>query len=148
MSRILVDTNVLVYLFDRGEFEKQAVSLALFEKMEFVLNVCVSTQNLAEFFHATTRSRSPILSVQDSAKQVEKFAAAFPIYDVTQFTVLEAVRGVRQHQFSYFDAQLWATAKLNQVPVIFSEDFNAGSMIEGVSFVNPFAREFNLERWL
>jgi predicted nucleic acid-binding protein len=148
MSRILVDTNVLVYLFDRGEFEKQAASLTLFERTEFVLSACVSAQNLAEFFHATTRSRTPILSVEDSIKQVERFAAAFPIFEVTRFTVLEAVRGVRQYEFPYYDAQLWATAKLNQVPVIFSEDFNAGSMIEGVSFVNPFAREFDLERWV
>ena len=40
------------------------------------------------------------------------------------------------------------TARLNQVPVVFSEDFNDGSILEGVRFVNPFSREFLLEKWL
>lgn len=148
MARILVDTNVLVYMFDQGELVKQTSAIALFAHTEFALQVCISAQNLAEFFRATTRLRSPILSVEDSAKQIEKFATVFPVFDITRFTILEATRGVRQYQFSYYDAQVWATAKLNQIPVIFSEDFNAGSMIEGVSFANPFAHGFELERWL
>ena len=49
---------------------------------------------------------------------------------------------------SYYDAQLWATARLNQVPIIFSEDFAAGSVVEGVRFVNPFAEGFALNSWL
>ena len=39
--------------------------------------------------------------------------------------MLEALREVRDHQLSYYDAQIWAAARLNQVPVIFSEDFNS-----------------------
>jgi len=37
-----------------------------------------------------------------------------------------------------WDAQIWAAARLNQIPVVVSEDFNSGSMTEGVRFVNPF----------
>ncbi len=61
--------------------------------------------------------------------------------------VLEALRGVRDHQLSYYDAQVWATARLNQVPVIFSEDFKPNATLEGVRFVNPFASDFVLENW-
>ncbi len=57
------------------------------------------------------------------------------------------LRGVRDHQLSYYDAQVWATARLNQVPVIFSEDFNSNAPLEGVRFVNPFASDFVLENW-
>jgi len=59
----------------------------------------------------------------------------------------EAGRGVRDYKLAYYDAQIWATAKLNQVPVVFSEDFNDGQVLEGVRFVNPFAMGFNLEDW-
>jgi predicted nucleic acid-binding protein len=62
--------------------------------------------------------------------------------------VLEAGRGVRDHQFSYYDAQVWATARLNQVPIIFSEDFSAGSIIEGVRFVDPFSPGFAIKTWI
>ena len=62
--------------------------------------------------------------------------------------VLEAARGVLDHNMSYYDAQVWASARLNQIPIIFSEDFNDGSVIEGVRFVNPFAGGFRLEAWV
>jgi predicted nucleic acid-binding protein len=61
--------------------------------------------------------------------------------------VIEAARGVRDHSLAYYDAQIWAAARLNQVSVIFSEDFNIGSTLEGISFVNPFASDFVLEAW-
>ena len=67
--------------------------------------------------------------------------------DVTGSVVLQAARGVCDHQFSFWDAQIWAVARLNQVPVIFSEDFDSGAVIEGVQFVNPFAGDFQPEAW-
>jgi len=45
------------------------------------------------------------------------------------------------YQMPFWDAQIWATAKLNQIPKILSEDFQHGRAIEGVVFVNPFKVE-------
>jgi predicted nucleic acid-binding protein len=42
----------------------------------------------------------------------------------------------------------WAAARLNQIPVIFSEDFRAGAVFEGVRYVNPFAQGFQLQDWI
>jgi len=55
---------------------------------------------------------------------------------------------VRQHSLSYYDAQIWAAARLNQVLVIFSEDFNSGSVLDGVRFVNPLVTDFDLDAWV
>jgi hypothetical protein len=35
---------------------------------------------------------------------------------------------------------------MNQIPLILSEDFNAGAVIEGVRFDNPFSMDFALDR--
>ena len=51
---------------------------------------------------------------------------------------------MKEHSFRYFDEQIWSTAKLNQVPVVLSEDFPSGTTVEGVSFENPLAEEFDL----
>jgi len=67
---------------------------------------------------------------------------------VTGAIVLEAVRGVRTYQMSYWDAQIWASARMNQIPVVLSEDFGEGTTIEGVHFVNPFGSDFNIDAWL
>jgi predicted nucleic acid-binding protein len=66
------------------------------------------------------------------------------VLPLTPAVVLEAVRGVRDHRLSYFDAQVWAAAKLGQVNIILSEDFNTGATLEGVSFVNPLDRSVDL----
>jgi predicted nucleic acid-binding protein len=58
--------------------------------------------------------------------------------------VLEALRGVGEHMLSYYDVQIWAVARIWQVAVILSEDFNPGAVLDGVSFANPLDPEFDL----
>ena len=70
--------------------------------------------------------------------------AAFTVLPLTPAVVLEAVRGFRDQSFSYFDAQIWAAAKLVQIPVILSEDFATGSVVEGASFLNPLTENVDL----
>lgn len=148
MAAILIDTNVLVYAHDRGEFAKQGHAIEVLEHLQLVGAGRLSVQCLAEFFWATTRGPQPKLTTVEAGLQVERLARAFPVFDVTPMIVLEAMRGVRDHGMAYWDAQIWATARLNQVAVVFSEDFNAGSVVDGVRFVNPFAQDFRVEEQL
>ena len=108
----------------------------------------ISTQVLSEFFVAVTRKIAAPLSVDQAYERVKNHLQSWTILDLTGLVVLEAVRGVRDHQFNFWDAQVWATARLNQIEVVFSEDFNAGAVIEGVRFANPFAKGFQIEEWV
>jgi predicted nucleic acid-binding protein len=70
---------------------------------------------------------------------------AWPILSIAPLVALEAARGVRDHRLPYWDAQLWATARLNQIPTVLTEDRDlAERSIEGVRFVNPFSPSFTL----
>ena len=147
-SRVLVDTNVLVYAYDRSEPEKQHRALEVLDRLAVTSVGVISTQVLAEFFVAITRRIAAPLSVAKAYERVENYLQAWDVLDVTGMIVLEATRGVREYRFNFWDAQIWATARLNQIPVVFSEDFNSGQVTEGVRFVNPFAEEFHLEDWV
>ena len=147
-ARAVLDTNLLVYGHDRSEPQKQRQALRVLDRAQNTGSGALTTQILAEFFAATTRQLSATLSVDEAADQVELLARAWPVFDVTAFTVLEALRGVLTYRMSYWDAQIWASARLNQIPLILSEDFDAGAIIEGVRFVNPFAGDFELDDWL
>jgi len=147
MAAILVDTNVLVYAHDRGEFEKQGQAIETLYRLQVTGSGRLSTQCLAEFFSVVTRGSPPKLTIAEAAQQVEKLARSWPVFNITPQIVLEAIRGVRDYQFSFWDAQLWAAAHLNHTPIVFSEDFNPGAVIEGVRFVNPFAEDFRPEAW-
>ena len=57
--------------------------------------------------------------------------------------VLEATRGVRAHQLAWWDALIWAAARLHEVGIVLSEDFAHDRVIEGVHFMDPFRRGFS-----
>ncbi len=148
MPPILIDTNLLIYLYDPNQPDKQKQSELVLEQLELTRNGRLSVQALAEFFSVATRKLSPSLTSAQALDQVTLFTRLWPVFDLTPMIVMEAGRGVRDHKLSYYDAQVWATARLNQVPVVFSEDFRDGSILEGVRFLNPFSPKFLLEKWL
>lgn len=147
-DRVLVDTNVLVYAYDRSEPEKQRRALEVLDRLAISGMGVISTQVLSEFFVAVTSKIAAPLSTAEAYDRVKNYLQSWTVLDLTGMIVLEAARGARDHQFNFWDAQIWATARLNQIPVVFSEDFNAGQMTEGVRFVNPFAEDFHLEDWV
>jgi predicted nucleic acid-binding protein len=55
--------------------------------------------------------------------------------------LVEAIRGVKVHLLSFWDAMIWATAKQAKMEKIYTEDFQHGRIVEGVSFINPFRQE-------
>ena len=147
---ILLDANILVYAHDPAEADKQARALACLDEVNAAGVGRLSSQVLGEFFVIATRLRGQgaLLSVEDARLQVDRFLRAWRVLEVTPAIVAEAVRGVKAYQLPYWDAQLWATARLNQVPILFSEDFNTGATIEGVRFVNPLALGFDIRSWI
>jgi predicted nucleic acid-binding protein len=147
MTEILIDTNVLVYAHDRSEPNKQIQAIKLLEKLQITGGGHLSAQCLSEFFSAVTRGQAPKLTIGEAARQVDRLARVWPVLDITSQIVLEATRGVREYQLCFWDAQIWAAARLNQIPVVFSEDFSTGAVIEGVRFANPFSDDFAPHTW-
>ena len=143
----LLDTNVLAYSIDQRFEDKRRRALDVIEQLAGLESAALSVQVLAEFFNVSTRKLVPPLSAEEAIDKMEVFMQLFPAFALTPLIVTEAARGVQNHRFSYYDAQLWATARLNQIPLIFSEDFNTGSTIEGVQFVNPFEEGFEIDDW-
>ena len=70
---------------------------------------------------------------------IDTLCGAFEVVPVTPAIVREALRGVRDHGMSWFDAQMWAAARLHQVPYLLTEDMAAGASHDGVTIVDPFA---------
>ncbi|MEI7846505.1 MAG: PIN domain-containing protein [Chloroflexota bacterium] len=148
MTDVLLDTNVLIYYHDALSPEKQSQAKLVLQHLTENKNGCVSAQNLAEFVSVALRRLKPPLTPAEALAEVSLLSATLRVIDLNRNIVLEAARGVRDYQLSYYDAQIWAAARLNQIPVIFSEDFQNGQMIETVRFANPFGLNFNINEWL
>lgn len=146
-GEVLVDTNVLAYAYDRSEHGKQRLALAVLDHLAGTQRGVLTTQVLGELFVTLTRKLTERMAVEQAAERIRHYVLSWPILDVTRLIVLEAARGVRLHQLSFWDAQIWATARLNQIPVIFSEDFGANRTLDGIRVVNPFHSDFHLMAW-
>ncbi len=142
---VFLDTNVLIYAYDLAEPVKQRRALEVIDELVQRGLGVISTQVLAEFFTVSTSKMKRLLTEEQAQERVTRFARIFRVLPVTETVVLEAIRGVRRYRFSYWDAQIWAVARMHQIPLVFTEDFAIGSTIEGVHFVNPFAEDFHLE---
>lgn len=146
-DRIFVDTNVLVYAYDRSEPVKQQQAFHLLNKLTISGSGVMSVQVMSELFNTITRKITAPLSLAEAYQRLENYQQSWIILDLTPVIVLEAVRGVQVHQLNFWDAQIWAAARMNQITTIFSEDFNSGTVLESVRFVNPFASNFQLADW-
>jgi predicted nucleic acid-binding protein len=59
------------------------------------------------------------------------------VFPTTPETVLLAIDGVERHRLSFWDAMIWASALINGVFEIYSEDMQHGQMLDGVRIENP-----------
>ena len=146
-SAFLVDTDVLVYAYDPTDGAKRERAITVLEHLGARPMGALSAQILGEFFITVTQKIPSPLTEAEAEHSVTHYIRSWVVYDLTELVVLEAVRGLRRHRLSYWDSLIWATAKLNGVPNVLSEDFSDGALLEGVRFLNPFAETFDLA-WL
>lgn len=139
----LVDTNILVYLFDPGDRRKQRLASEL---LEFGLQedtLRVPHLAIVEFVAAVARPRArrpPLLSTADAYRVAEELLAQFVILYPNEALVRTALRGAAAYQLPWYDAHLWAYAEHYGLSELYSEDFEHGRLYGTVRVVNPFLR--------
>jgi predicted nucleic acid-binding protein len=148
IARALIDTNILVYCYDRSAPVKQSRAIETVDRLVRSRAGAISTQVLGEFFTTVTRKLPMPLTAEDAWGRLNHYASAWTVYNLTPQVVLEAVRGVRERMLNYWDAQIWAVARLHHISVILSEDFQDGYLLEGVRFLNPLRAGSPAQEWL
>lgn len=135
--RVTFDSNILIYAVSRSD-PKHPAAAALIDRA--VRGDCRQTlQSLAECFNVLSRKyRMPVV---EAFGWVQSFQRLFPVVAADASDLDRAMRAVGDHQLSFWDAMLWATAKRSGCSLLLSEDFQDGRRLEGVLFVDPFAPE-------
>jgi predicted nucleic acid-binding protein len=80
-------------------------------------------------------------------QRLQHHVSIWPVFAVKFQVVLEAVRGVRQHQLSFWDAQIWAAARLNYVSMVLTEDIGPGAVIRGCTLRGSLRGRFPAARF-
>jgi len=86
-DRIFVDTNVLVYAYDRSEPEKQRRALEMLDRLAVTGAGMISTQILSEFFVAVTQKIAAPLSVDEACDRLKNYVQSWTVVDLTGMIV-------------------------------------------------------------
>ena len=136
-DKVFVDTNILVYAYDRRDPAKQERAFEILADAISNENGVVSAQVLGEFYNATTRRVSNPLPEEVVREAISLFAT-LPVIDIDLGLVQRAVGTCYNYRISYWDSLIIAAAEKAGCTQIFSEDFNTGQTYHGILVVNPF----------
>jgi predicted nucleic acid-binding protein len=135
--RVFLDTNVLVYAYDKHEPAKQAKAQSLLTAAVREENGFLSTQVLSEFFTVVTgKIRNP-LSAHEAGEVIEMLGI-LQIQEIDFEMVRRAIDTHKRYGISYWDSLVLSAAERAECAELHSEDLKDGETYNGVRVVNPF----------
>jgi predicted nucleic acid-binding protein len=133
-GKIFLDANILVYAHDKDLPVKRRRSREIIEKLAANGSGVISTQVIQEFYVTVTRK----LGVQPlAAKAVVGTFSMFEIAQTSPDLIDDAIDCSILNKISFWDALIVAAASATGCTTIYSEDLNAGQVIQGVRIENP-----------
>lgn len=136
-ARAFLDTNVLVYCYDRREPRKQTRALEIMQGAWRPIDVVLSTQVLQEFYVVVTRKLANPISAEHAEEAVAELAA-LPVVPCDAALVRTSIALARRYQLSLWDALILEAARTGSCECVLTEDLQDGLQVEGVRVENPF----------
>ena len=134
-TKIFLDTNILAYIFDSRDIAKKTKAKELFSKLVIENNCMISTQVLQELFNVVTKK---LKYSKEDAQKIIMSLMNLDIHQVSTLDIQVAMKISSESQFTIYDSLIIAAANAESCKIVYSEDLNAGQVVEGVKIVNPF----------
>jgi predicted nucleic acid-binding protein len=130
-----LDTNILLYGYDRDAADKRAVAQSLIEDAWHKLGrTAISVQVLQEFHVNFVRTGN---SPAEAAALIGDFSL-WPVIDNTLSLLRLGLSLQARWQVSLWDAMILAAAHTSGARELITEDLNHGQDYGGVRVINPF----------
>lgn len=138
MSKVFIDTNILVYSMDQFDPEKMNQCRILLTSAADGNHGVISTQVQQEFYVAATKKlgADPIL-----VKAILHSFAQFELVVISPSMIYDAIDCSVINRISFWDALIVEAARSARCEAIWTEDLNDGQVIRGVRIENPLKPE-------
>jgi len=136
-DKVFVDTNVIVYAYDKNAGEKHRVAADIMTDLWRSGLGTISTQVLQEFFVTLTKKISvpmDISVVRETIRRLSKWDVLLIDADM----IIRATELQERYKYSFWDSMIIASAIAGRARTILSEDLADGQIIQGISIRNPF----------
>jgi predicted nucleic acid-binding protein len=136
-----IDTNVLVYSFDKDDPVRQQRAIELIDQLsehpdDTILPWQVIVECLACLRRWVDRGRLPASDVEQHMADV---SLLFPVAMPSMNMIPISLGLTSRHSMSHWDSLLIAACIEANVETLYSEDLGAGEQYDSVTVVNPFA---------
>lgn len=132
-GRAFIDTNVLIYAVGPASPKRSRAEILLRTLPEAV----ISSQIIAEFVNICLKKQ--VLSERETAEAASDWMDIFHYVPITEAIVRRAFAVRSRYGFSWWDSLVIAAALESNCTVLYTEDLQAGQLIEGTLQVEiPF----------
>ena len=136
-DRVFLDTNILVYAYDRHDPRKQGIAQSLLIDGMENESAALSVQVLGEFFNVVTRQIKQPMTTDEAKEAIELFSNLL-IQEIDLAMVERAIDTHKIYRISYWDALIVSAAERAGCKRILSEDWNDGQLYHSIPISNPF----------
>jgi len=139
----LVDSNILIYAYDKSEKEKNPIAERILESViKNQSRIFLSTQILSEVYTNITSKIKRPLQKKEAKKLIEEFSLINNIKTliIKNKTILKAIDLSIEYNVQYWDALIAATMQENNIQTIITENAKDFKKIPWLKVVNPFSK--------
>ena len=131
-TKIALDTNILIYLYDDSDERKRNISESL-----ILDRPIIGSQVISEFLNVTKRLlKLPKNELMDKANKLFRVCE---IVSMNQMTITKAKDLIVKYDFQLFDSLIVASALQSDCTVLYSEDLHHNLLVENqLRIINPF----------
>lgn len=134
-----VDTNILVYAFDRSAGPKHTIAAQLVRDCWLNETGRLSIQVLQKFIVTVTRKIAHTLDPHTTG-QIVADLAQWRVYSPDVDDLLQALDFQERYRLSFWDAMIVQSAARLGCKQLLSEDLNHGQIYGDVQVINPFKK--------
>ena len=138
MSKIFIDTNILVYTLDQKNIEKRDMARKIVKKVVESHQPVISTQVIKEFYVvASNKLKADPIVVKNIIHNFHNMEIVNNDLDLIEQAIDISILS----QLSFWDSLIIAAAEKANCEYVLSEDLNSGQNYRGIKLLNPFIKE-------
>ena len=139
-DKYFIDTNILVYSFDKSNLQKQQTSKEIVSDALYNHEGCISYQVIQEFINVALQKFDTPLTKDDCIKYVINVLE--PLCEVLSSIELykDALEIKDSWQYSFYDSLIISSALRANCNILYTEDLQHKQGIRDLIIINPFVK--------
>ena len=138
MRPVFLDTNILVYAYDRRELRKYKQATKWLEQQLHNHKIVISSQVVSEFCNVMTTKQGMLMTTADLQGVIQEVLSPLLEHLPSVEFYQRAVELQAKNSLSFYDALIIQAGLDLDCSILYSEDLQDGQEFDTLKIINPF----------